>query len=301
MSFLSFLSQQEIPEGDVARARMLVDMYTMLQADFLASEERKEILKSDGRVGRAAKKRGRVEALLADVGRQLENYEYKDIALEGDWIESTGEFRFSCRLSRDTIGHVLSAPAACKSNVLEQQVDRMKSAYTLVFSHGIGTNDPNVVIFPSLRSSQDPVDLAVCAYVDDPQIRPKWMQRHQFLGFFRFGGLWDFLRMLRKQGPVAALTTSTNGYDYGAAGRMKGIFVAHAIAHRDFKIRAEQRTVSFGQALAETLWERRHNRQAPSTEKAFRDSFHACFKEYGVLSKRLYAYRHVSLLCPLHC
>ena len=244
----------------------------MTKTDFLASEERKEIMKSDKRLERIRNKRARVDLWLSKAEELLEGYEHKEFVLLGDWDETTGERDFRYVLSNATIGRLLRAPSQCTDEKMKAQVTQAKEAYDLLFSHGFGTNNP-ADFLAFLSDSDDPAIKVL--FEDRDSFGVEWVQRDRF---YRIFGTLSFVQTIREEGPLAAFLPHVWG-------KLKGIFARTKIPANNntrFKI------------LVESVWGF-HNPifGGPRTPTEWKNAYEICGREYRVLRSRLVKYMKV--------
>lgn len=249
-------------------------MYSMTKTDFLASEERKEILKSDRKLERVRTKRAQVDLWLSRAQELVEGYEYKEFVLLGDWDETTGERNFRNALSNETIGRLLRYPSQCNEDKVKEQVAYAKEAYDLLFSHGFGTNNP-ADFLAFLGDSEDPAMQVLLQYRDSFGV--EWVERDRF---HRIYGTLRFVQTLRERGPLAAFLPHVRN-------KMKDVFVR---AHIPLNGTTRWKT------LAGKVWDL-HNpgwNSGPRTPAEWKNSYEICGREYALLRSRLKKYMNVS-------
>ena len=253
---------------------MLVDMHSMVKADFLAFEERKQILKSDKMLERINLKRERVQVWLSVVEGLLQNYEIKDFVLSGSWDEVSGERNFSNRISNETIGRLLRAPTACTEEKLAKKVNEMKVAYDLIFSNGFGTSN-RADFLSFLRGSDASSARAILQYSN---FGDDWVQRE--IACVTYYSC-TFAHMIRNSGPLTAF------FRHLPCHKMADVFVQYV---------APSETDNWRRKLARSVWRVQQpgwNCQS-GTPETLLPVFEACISEYVTLRNNLTVYIGVS-------
>jgi len=273
--------QRKRPE-ERERSFALLEIYQALKDEL----EGKRIAKSTNieeleakRMERAALKRSRVDHWKSYIENLLEGYEHKHLVLRGHFIDYSGEYRFDCELSRDTIGKVLRAPTTANKDKIIKAVSEMKELFSVLLANGFGTDNPNKYLLSFLRESDAPAEKALYNY--RLFLGSAWTQRHSFWLYY---ARTNFVRQIRESNSLQAFLKEVRHTNV----------IRDAFVH---EMTLDEVDDNF-KTLATKTWESQCNSASvnPSTAASYRLSFNRCKRKYDTLAMNMKTYLRVSLV-----